>query len=556
MPQSKKKSKGRKQQKMESQRFQSQVMAAMNMMNPYMSTPANNITGSTNTGFIPPPPMPPGPNQSFYPPPIPSFGNTNNNTNNSNFPTFYNPPPPLPIPPPVSNHQGISPHPSGHNSVYNNNNNRAVRGEDITIEEKNLHQKPSFNPIEKYGIKTPNRVAADPKSVYKIHIYDFDNTLFRTPLPNPDLLSTSAMGILESLNGLHGGGWWADSRFLLGTGKGYKAEKDTAWEGWWNEKVVELAKLSWEDPESLCILLSGRKSSAFTHAISNMVEAKGLKFNAIILRREEKSQDESTLQFKNRVIVDLLKYFDRTNSITIYEDRPKQANGFRRTLKHVSSVVRPDLIYEVVEVYEPQTYLDPLVERELIEGALNTHNNASSKGLLSKNTRNARVELMSDVVYSGYILDKKCSRELLKLLFQSGLVDPPKAVGPSNSVKFDGEAIITNSKGKLPSNMANDLGKRVSWKVTHIGQHGYKIWAVQVAPVDETQNIMTERKVPVIILAIKRKTNPNEVVQITNWIELPEDYSPMVINTTVGEKTLLKMNTFPRAKNNVPKNQK
>lgn len=511
----KKKGKSRKQQMLEQQRMQSQMMATMQMFSPYAN-------GAAPAGFG----MSPFPNPMFYP-------------NNTAF--DYN------QQPQSQTMYRMQPS-SGHNKANNNAGGGKKSSHDVLMD--NLHVKPKTNPIETWAIpESEDQLnVPSPEKVTSIHIYDFDNTLFRTPLPNPELLSTSAIGVLESLNGLHNGGWWADPRFLLGTGNGYEEEKKVAWKFWWNERVVELAKLSWDDPNSLCILLSGRKSACFSGCISSIVEAKGLKFNAIILRREDKlGAGESTLQFKNKIIVDLLKYYDQTNSITIYEDRPKQANGFRRTLKHLSSVIRPELIYEVVEVYEPQTYLDPVVERDLIEDALKAHNEASSKGLLHKNTRNARVELVSDVVYSGYILDKINTRDLLKLLYDFELIEPPNVPPTSNAVKFDGEAIVTNSKGKLPSNMANDLGKRVTWKVTHIGQHESKIWAVQVAPVNETQQVITERKIPVIILAIKRKTNPNEVVQISEWVPLPD---PITINTTIGEKTILKMNTFPRAKNN------
>lgn len=520
----KKKTKSRKQQMLEQQRMQSQMMATMQMFSPYAN-------GAAPAGFG----VSPFPNPMFYP----NAAFDYNQQQQQQYHQQQSPPQAM-----------YRKQPSAGQNKANNSNAGGGKKSNHDVLMDNLHVKPKTNPIETWAIpeSTGQLEAPGPDKIRNIHIYDFDNTLFRTPLPNPELLSTSAIGVLESLNGLHGGGWWADSRFLLGTGNGYEEEKKVAWKGWWNERVVELAKMSWEDPDSLCILLSGRKSASFADCISSVVEAKGLKFNALILRREDKSgAGESTLQFKNKIIVDLLKYYDQANSITIYEDRPKQANGFRRTLKHLSSVIRPELIYEVVEVYEPQTYLDPVVERDLIEDALKAHNEASSKGLLHKNTRNARVELVSDVVYSGYILDKINTRDLLKLLYDSELIEPPNVPPTSNAVKFDGEAIVTNSKGKLPSNMANDLGKRVSWKVTHIGQHDSKIWAVQVAPVDENQQVITERKIPVIILAIKRKTNPNEVVQISEWTPLP---NPITINSTVGEKTILKMNTFPRAKNN------
>lgn len=38
-----------------------------------------------------------------------------------------------------------------------------------------------------------------------------------------------------------GGGWWHDPSILKATGQGIDKEEPRAWQGWWNERVVQHA---------------------------------------------------------------------------------------------------------------------------------------------------------------------------------------------------------------------------------------------------------------------------------------------------------------------------
>ena len=71
-----------------------------------------------------------------------------------------------------------------------------------------------------------------------IHVYDFDNTLFSSPLPNHKLWNQRTVGLLQTQEGLGSGGWWHDSRVLEATGEGAAKEEPKAWKGWWNETIV------------------------------------------------------------------------------------------------------------------------------------------------------------------------------------------------------------------------------------------------------------------------------------------------------------------------------
>ena len=89
-------------------------------------------------------------------------------------------------------------------------------------------------------------------------MYDFDNTckspvlvftamktemlinvVFHSPLPNPQLWNSSAVGLLRNDNVFKNGGWWQDPGVLSCTGEGLEKEEPRAWEGWWNETLVK-----------------------------------------------------------------------------------------------------------------------------------------------------------------------------------------------------------------------------------------------------------------------------------------------------------------------------
>lgn len=398
------------------------------------------------------------------------------------------------------------------------------------------------NPIPSFCDEVDPSKLPSQSQITRIHIYDFDATLFKTPLPNPDLLSTSAISILESLNGLHGGGWWADSRFLFGTGEGYEKERSRAWEGWWDEKVVELARLSQKDPETLSIVLTGRRAEEFKHLIRTMLDAKELKFDAVILRKDLNG-GESTLQYKSTVISEIVKYYKMATEVTIYEDKAKQAAGFRKSLRHLRTRYhRANLVYDVVEVYDPQKYLDPLVELALIENAIEDHNNAAASGTLSPNTRYSHVSLGKEVTCSGYLLDRLSYKRVLDVVLNHELITK-KAGSPPNSVKFEADcAGVFSSKGPLSPQLEPLRGAKVDWLVTHVGQLENRIWAAKVAP-QEGQSVEVEPgKDLVIIVAIRRKVNPTAVAQITEWHPI----EPLTVHSVVGERSLLRINTVLR----------
>lgn len=62
--------------------------------------------------------------------------------------------------------------------------------------------------------------------------------VFKTPMPNPKLWTSSTVGLLANQDSFANGGWWQDQHILEATGEGVEKEEPVAWHGWWNENIV------------------------------------------------------------------------------------------------------------------------------------------------------------------------------------------------------------------------------------------------------------------------------------------------------------------------------
>lgn len=163
--------------------------------------------------------------------------------------------------------------------------------------------------------------------VKAIHVYDFDNTLFRSPLPNKQIWNGPSIGSLQALEAISTGGWWHDANILASTGKGVEEEEKTAWEGWWNEEIVDLVRLSMEQKDALTVLLTGRKESAFSELVCRILKSKQLEFDMTCLKPAVGPSGQrfsSTMTFKQELLRDLVYTYADAEEIRVYEDRPKQ----------------------------------------------------------------------------------------------------------------------------------------------------------------------------------------------------------------------------------------
>jgi hypothetical protein len=390
-----------------------------------------------------------------------------------------------------------------------------------------------------------NSVVKAKGDVKAIHIYDFDNTLFKTPLPNPNIWNGYTIGQLSNPDIFVNGGWWHDSRILAATGEGHVKEEPRAWEGWWNEKVAELIRLSEEQKDSLTVLLTGRSESGFSDLIKRMVTAKKLNFDMISLKPAVGPNNEkfnSTMHFKQEFLKALMETYSKAEEIRIYEDRPKHAKGFRDFLTDYNkkqngiggTPTRGPITGEVILVPDQATTLDPIMEVAEVQHLINDHNEAIAANRRT-GPRQEKLMIKKTVFYTGYLIKPADAKRLTKL------AQLPASLKDSD-IKVHGNNIMICSRPCPDSILekVGGMGAKMTWEVSGTACFENSIWAARLAPVPPTAKFYTEHKHPLVVLALRKGSRPIDAGRIQNWQPVPPDKA-FTFETVVGEKMLLRI---------------
>lgn len=299
--------------------------------------------------------------------------------------------------------------------------------------------------------------------------------------------------------------------------------------------MVELVRLANEDPGSLNILLTGRKMTKFVICISAMVTSKKLPFHAIVLR---KGDAENTLAFKIEVMRDLLTFYTGCQEITVYDDRPSQADGFRRFFKQFQAEHRRSLLYDVVDCLEETRYLDPVLERDLVIGVLEAHNEAVQKRYLSSYVSNGQLILKRVFFNLSYRVDAHCTKRLLEILV------PHVAERDDEAQDLDyhcDNMVITRRQDTQLQEQLGGLNHADTWKIIQIGHVPGRIWALRLAP-ENNVSVVTEKTPPELVIATSRAKNMN-TSKITNWelVEGSSELAAAVVSTRIKEDILYRI---------------
>ncbi|TKA62089.1 hypothetical protein B0A55_12304, partial [Friedmanniomyces simplex] len=273
--------------------------------------------------------------------------------------------------------------------------------------------------------------------IKSIHIYDFDNTLFSSPLPNRQVWASGTCGQLQGQDVFHNGGWWHNPQILAATGQGLEVEEPRAWEGCWNEKIVDLVELSMAEEDALSILLTGRSETGFADLINRMVAAKGLEFDMVCLKPKVSPSGElfsSTLAYKQALLRDIVYTYRDASDLRMYEDRPKHTRSFRdffgdlnRALSSNQNAPRSPINAEVIQVTEQDMNMDPVSEVAQVQAMINAHNAAVVSGTAPP--RAIPYCIKRSVFFTGYLLSAPDIDRL------KALVRPPTSV-PEYEIKY------------------------------------------------------------------------------------------------------------------------
>ncbi|TWU78151.1 hypothetical protein ED733_007540 [Metarhizium rileyi] len=386
-----------------------------------------------------------------------------------------------------------------------------------------------------------NRTLPPTDKIKALHVYDFDNTLFKTPLPNPALWAGPTIGLLATQEAFSNGGWWHDNRILAATGEGLEKEEPRAWDGWWNEKIVQLVRLTIKQPDALCILLTGRSEKAFSQLVQRMVASKHLDFDLVCLKppvSPTNQRFQSTMHFKQLFLDALMETYKGATEIRVYEDRPKHTHGFREFFSEYNrrqhaSPTRGPIDAEVVQVVGSSTTLDPVMEVAEVQHMINTHNDAIKRQPM--HLRQNKLQIKTTVYFTSYMISSEDSKKLLKLA-----QIPSELAGAE--LKIHANNILICPRPCPPSILekVGGMGRKMLWEVTGTACYNNSIWAACLRPVPSTAAYHTDNPVPLVVLALKKGARPIDAGRIEHWQPLMAGQS-FVFETTVSEKAILRL---------------
>ncbi|KAJ2904117.1 hypothetical protein MKZ38_008835 [Zalerion maritima] len=403
-------------------------------------------------------------------------------------------------------------------------------------------------------------------SIRAIHVYDFDNTrLFPPPQPS-DAAATIhhvQIDVAEQLSifffpaypsltqrfllDFHpdmfvAGGWWHNNRFLSAVGDGIEKEESRGWEGWWNERVVKLVKLSMEQPDALTVLLTGRAETGFADLLKRIVKSKGLEFDMIGLKPTVGPNNErfsSTMNFKQAFLTAILETYKHASEMAIYEDRIKHVKQFQNFLDSFNANLmgkrRTLARTEVFHVQELAASLDPVVEVAEVQQLINCHNEQVTNPLPGT-TPHSRgpLALKKSVFFTAYMISPTDSQRLLTL---------PKLPSHAESdLKILANSILICPRPcpEAILKKVGGMGSKMMWEVTGTGNYEGNLWAASLRPVQPNVSYHTENNPPLVVLALRRGARPFDAGRIQNWKSLPAD-KRFQFETTVNEKVVLRI---------------
>jgi len=220
----------------------------------------------------------------------------------------------------------------------------------------------------------------------KLHVFDFDGTLFLSPDPPPGTAHED---------------WWSRSPSLSPPCVPERPSRD-----WWNQSVVDAAKAAIQDSDGIAVLVSGREEK-FMLRVKDLLSQAGLHFAEVYLSPGKVTTD----RFKMDVIWKLLDNNAGIRGVSIWEDRDDHLRVFadaieargRACFPHLVTVPRKEADCSAVRVaarYKSKKKdEDGNVHYEYSERQVKNRHNEKAERVekLRKNLNDLRKKVLSDL---------------------------------------------------------------------------------------------------------------------------------------------------------------
>ncbi|KAK6514145.1 hypothetical protein TWF506_008562 [Arthrobotrys conoides] len=408
-----------------------------------------------------------------------------------------------------------------------------------------------------WSIAVPPKPLPPVNQIKRICIIDFDNTLYRSPVPS-NIWDGPSIGILRDRDRLLGGGWWQTPSILDATVNQYSTGLSVASQGdqerrypdRWNKPIVDIARKVDQNIQTLNVLLTGRNRTLFSKTVLRILGSAGFNFDLVVLKQDHPQlghEFATTMEFKKCFISMLLNYYQETERVSIYEDRPGHSRQFRDFGDELNKsyvrhpLVRPRVRFDVIQVQPAHRDLDPLEEIKQVKFMLQRHNRLAQN--MDASLRPSPAKLFKRVCHTSYMLHPETTHMLLVKFRLRQRLNP-------REIDFFGRYIPIRMGKCEPLEIEGlgGMGAQVQFETVSFGSYSDYIWAVRVRPVGSGVVVSTLNAIPTVILAKKIDVDESFLQRIENWEDiLPGDPRYLRFSATVGEQLRLQISA-PKAK--------
>ncbi|KAJ2847031.1 hypothetical protein IWW36_004060 [Coemansia brasiliensis] len=388
------------------------------------------------------------------------------------------------------------------------------------------------------------------ENVKRLAIFDFDNTLFKSPLPNPRLWDQKLIGMLKSTDL----GWFQDARTLSPPYLKYTNKH-------WIKSTVQQAQMEAKRDDTLVVLLTGRSHAAYRKSILKLLSlCRGLRFDIVILKETptrqsplvsptaspypSDSQVEKkvaktplTFDYKMTVVEDTVAAFPDIRQVLMWDDRIQHCERMQQYLDALVARSQERITMANVFHVPPQTiYMSEKDEKQLVGDFISEYNQRVRAASGSDNADDLLVGSLRMSTYPSFtavFLTADSKRQL-----QRAVRSPYEWTTTADYMTI---ALGPLTDEELTARVGAVMGEKVELAVDNIGTIGGAILAVQVSQIrTEGGHAISPCTcdIPHITVAYNgpQRINPEYASRIRNWQPLRN--GRLILNGVVGEHHL------------------
>lgn len=175
----------------------------------------------------------------------------------------------------------------------------------------------------------------------ELHIFDFDQTLFQSPGPPPNLSKKER------------GKFWHDPSSLGGD-----LVPESPGPNWYIQHVVDAFRAAQQNPRVLTVVMTGR-SEPLRNQVKKLLDHAGLKPDKLVLKQEP---GQSTKDYKTREMKRILQENPDIKKVHFHEDREHHLREFQEAAQDAGYRFVPHYVSEANADLTWDTFMDTFYE--------------------------------------------------------------------------------------------------------------------------------------------------------------------------------------------------